>query len=242
MLLLLACFNDSERACAEGYLKVSDGSCVPVDDEDDPIDTGGDTGGDTGEDEVSWTKDIFPIYAVNCGDCHEDWGGPKDPDTVYDWLLTESVPDGPIIDPGSHSTSFLWNKVAEEGERIAGSQRMPMELRLLSEADLGTVERWIESGAEDDSEFADIEKLFKEHSCENCHADWYPGLYESLTTLEEDGYDLVVPGDPSSSYLYLKLSESEPPFGTQMPQRFEYLSDEQVQLIADWIDQGAIEN
>lgn len=53
------------------------------------------------------------------------------------------------------------------------------------------------------------------------------------------GSDVVVPGDPCASILRLKISEA-PPFGSRMPLSAPpYLSPAEVQLVHDWIAEGA---
>jgi len=70
------------------------------------------------------------------------------------------------------------------------------------------------------------------------------------------GYRRVAPGDPSSSMLYLKVSESNPGCGNQMPADLSYflvnpgesrfsgtaLSDPDQTLIYNWIKEGAQNN
>jgi hypothetical protein len=60
----------------------------------------------------------------------------------------------------------------------------------------------------------------------------------------------VIPGKSAESMLVQKLGAT-PPFGKRMPlnkkQRIEegkakWLSDEEVKIVADWIDQGAKDN
>jgi hypothetical protein len=50
----------------------------------------------------------------------------------------------------------------------------------------------------------------------------------------------VIPGKPKESYLYLKLLPN-PPFGRQMARGRKKLTDEEVKVIYDWIEQGAVE-
>lgn len=50
----------------------------------------------------------------------------------------------------------------------------------------------------------------------------------------------VVPGKPEESNLYLKLTPN-PPFGKQMPRGHKKITPEAVQIIHDWIAQGAKE-
>lgn len=85
--------------------------------------------------------------------------------------------------------------------------------------------------------------------CVTCH---YPGnefnesrlvmnTYESLMQGGVHGSP-VVPGNADSSLLMKKLGPN-PPFGKQMPlMSKERLSDEEIALIAKWINQGANNN
>jgi len=61
--------------------------------------------------------------------------------------------------------------------------------------------------------------------------------YETLMKGGEHG-NTVVPGKPKESYLYLKLLPN-PPFGKQMARNKKKLTEEEIQLIYDWIEQGA---
>ncbi len=55
----------------------------------------------------------------------------------------------------------------------------------------------------------------------------------------ESGTDIVVPGDPCNSILVQKIGAS-PPFGARMPlDGPPYLDRAQVQVIIDWIAEGA---
>ena len=56
------------------------------------------------------------------------------------------------------------------------------------------------------------------------------------------GSRIVVAGEPCSSILYLKV-EDAPPFGSRMPLNGPpFLSDEETDLIHDWIAEGAADN
>jgi hypothetical protein len=50
--------------------------------------------------------------------------------------------------------------------------------------------------------------------------------------------DLVVPGEPEKSYLYMKISQEKPPKGEKMPIGSS-LTSRNIQLVYDWIKQGA---
>ena len=51
----------------------------------------------------------------------------------------------------------------------------------------------------------------------------------------------VVPGDPCASVIVQKVSPA-PPFGGRMPLNGNYLSEEEQQLLHDWIAEGALAN
>lgn len=53
------------------------------------------------------------------------------------------------------------------------------------------------------------------------------------------GFVRVVPGDPSRSLLYLKITEDPPPCGSRMPQAADPLPDELIALVREWIAAGA---
>ncbi|MCU0452466.1 MAG: hypothetical protein MUE68_02320 [Bacteroidetes bacterium] len=61
--------------------------------------------------------------------------------------------------------------------------------------------------------------------------------YEVLMKGGEHG-DIVIPGKPEKSNLYIKLLP-DPPFGKQMARNRKRLSEAELKLIYDWIQQGA---
>lgn len=61
--------------------------------------------------------------------------------------------------------------------------------------------------------------------------------YELLMKGGNEGSTLI-PEKPKSSNLYLKLL-ANPPFGKQMPRNRRKLTEEEIQIIYDWIEQGA---
>jgi hypothetical protein len=52
----------------------------------------------------------------------------------------------------------------------------------------------------------------------------------------------VVAGNAATSLLYEKVSESKPPCGSQMPLNGSPISEADQELIATWIDDGALNN
>jgi len=59
---------------------------------------------------------------------------------------------------------------------------------------------------------------------------------------QASGLIRVVAGSPSTSLVYLKISQTTPPCGVRMPEGLAPLSTAQIQLFFDWITQGANNN
>ena len=64
----------------------------------------------------------------------------------------------------------------------------------------------------------------------------------SQSSSQDASFTLVVPSDSANSLLFLKVSEDNPPVGSTMPLVGARLSSEDLGLIRDWIDQGALDN
>lgn len=59
---------------------------------------------------------------------------------------------------------------------------------------------------------------------------------------DDSGADIVVPGRPCESVLFQKVSPA-PPFGARMPlDGPPFLGERELQLVADWIAEGADED
>ena len=63
-------------------------------------------------------------------------------------------------------------------------------------------------------------------------------MLAKLVLYRRSGEKAVLPGKPKESMLYIKLLPN-PPFGKQMARNKKKLSDEEIQTIHDWIEQGA---
>ena len=59
-------------------------------------------------------------------------------------------------------------------------------------------------------------------------------------SVQNPSLTFVVPGDSASSLLFLKISMVEPPVGDRMPFALLPLEDDEIAIIRDWIDQGAV--
>ncbi len=77
-------------------------------------------------------------------------------------------------------------------------------------------------------------------SCESCHSQWGTtsgDLYRTWTTMSKDGTPFITPGDPSQSFVYLKLTA--PPEGSTMPLQLGNVSDSDLSALRAWITSGA---
>lgn len=97
-----------------------------------------------------------------------------------------------------------------------------------------------------------VDGVFVRGRCISCHISGGRGVVESglrMTSYRSlrnggrhSGASIVVPGAPCSSVLVLKI-EPSPPFGQQMPYNGPpYLSADDIQLVSDWVAEGARDN
>lgn len=102
--------------------------------------------------------------------------------------------------------------------------------------------------------YSEVQGVFEKYGCVGCH----PGVNASLDLRPEVSYDnlvgvealldpslyRVVAGDPSASFLYLKVGGDPvtadiPGIGTRMPPRAPPIAEEDLATIRDWILGGA---
>lgn len=108
---------------------------------------------------------------------------------------------------------------------------------------LGTMT--IEQSKEGKRTYANDVSPIVNNYCLPCHL----AENENPSGLNLDSYDTmlkggekgvpVVPGKPEESFFYTKLLE-DPPFGKQMPRGRKKMTMEEIQIIKEWIAQGAL--
>jgi mono/diheme cytochrome c family protein len=88
-----------------------------------------------------------------------------------------------------------------------------------------------------------VKPIFQRYGCASCHGGSGGLFVQSVAQLLQGGADgpAIVQGKADNSLIIKKLS-SAPPFGDRMPQGGPYLPDSTVQVIKDWINQGAKDN
>lgn len=138
---------------------------------------------------------------------------------------------------------------------ILSAALLPIAGGCPSEASLGDA---LPSGDNGEVSFArDVQPIFTT-ICVRCHTgsslaalegielDLRDGnAFASLVNRASDeagGRTLVIPGDSDNSYLIEKLSESNPQVGSRMPLFGASLSAERIDLIRQWIEEGAANN
>jgi hypothetical protein len=85
--------------------------------------------------------------------------------------------------------------------------------------------------------------FFINYGCDGCHGDNGGLEVQSVTKLLTGGIHgpAIVAGNADSSLMVKKLSAS-PPFGDRMPRGGPYLADSTIQILKQWINQGAKDN
>lgn len=188
--------------------------------------------------QIDWNGVIGPMLEAQCIACHGDSAIAGLNISTYQSTLAGGN-SGPGVVPGVPEDSQL--VIVQEVGGHPGQ---------LNDDDLATLVHWIEAGAPESLDGAmepgqpedqpltfvdDVLPVF-EASCGNCHGETALGGlnvidFESLLAGGEDG-PVIEPGDADASTL-VELQEA----GGHPGQ----LTDEEIQLIRDWIDAGAPE-
>ena len=101
------------------------------------------------ETKISFIKDVAPIVTEHCAACHGVRASKSNYrlDSFEHLLQAGDYEVAPIV-PGNAAESELFRLVSSDDE----SERMPYEAAALSEAELRTIESWINQGAEFDGD------------------------------------------------------------------------------------------
>jgi hypothetical protein len=96
---------------------------------------------------VSFSKDIEPIFVAHCAACHiaNNFGGLHL--NSYAGLQTGgNIVPGPIFKAGNHAQSVLW-EITKPAAPWPGGNRMPLGGPYLSAAEEAKITAWIDQGA-----------------------------------------------------------------------------------------------
>ncbi len=85
--------------------------------------------------------------------------------------------------------------------------------------------------------------ILENYGCTSCHGGTAGLTVGTVAGLLAGGLHgpAIVPGDAGASNIAKKISAT-PPFGARMPQGGPYLDAATIQVIVDWINQGARDN
>lgn len=191
-------------------------------------------------------RDVQPILSTYCLTCH----GKSSPELGVDLRTARSVLrggfNGPVVKQGSPDESRLYQKLAQ------GKMPPPAFKSTVPDEDVETIRLWIESGArsEDGDSIPEkardqiarfeneIQPLF-EQRCVACHGGSAPQSGLDLRTLAStmrggQHGPVVLEGFSEKSILVRQLvTGAMPP-----PDMGEPLSENQVHVIREWIDEG----
>ena len=89
----------------------------------------------------------------------------------------------------------------------------------------------------------DVKPLFNRYGCTSCHGGSNNLFVTSVASLMRGGLNgpAIVPLKPENSILVQKIKPN-PSFGDRMPQGGPYLKDDEIQIIVNWIKDGAMDN
>jgi mono/diheme cytochrome c family protein len=191
-------------------------------------------------------KDVLPIFTRYCFNCH----GKSSPQLGLDLrtarLTMRGSQNGAVIVAGSLEKSLLWQKVSK---RVMPPPQFKFTL---SDAELETIRRWIETGAmygkatelpaDVQQQFARFEKDVRPilvERCVACHGEDDPEADLDLRSLESlvrgsKSGPVIVEGFSEKSILIRKVSsQAMPP-----PDSDDPLSAAEIRTITRWIDKG----
>jgi hypothetical protein len=235
------------------------------DDDDDGDDSDDSSGG-----EVSFERDIAPVFADKCNFCHH-------PGSVIDVDLTRPfdeelgiirrenswVPNGSeqefIVDPGNPDNSFILTKVSATSleEEVEGAP-MPFEFEPLDEGQLAAVRDWVEQGALDDATFEPVAEIFGTDpmslgraagKCTFCHhPDSPPPRLDVTNAFDENGL-VDVPAAlggtrvvPGDVEESVLIGKLEGTEGARMPFVPDRMTPDEIADLTAWIEAGAPNN
>lgn len=209
---------------------------------------------------LDFKRDVLPVFESNCARCHSGEKPKADLRLSSPETLLQGGISGAAIVPGKSGESLLVKHILGQG----GEMRMPPD-KPLSEAQIKTIKDWIDGGAYVAKEevksatadakvqnlaadtssvdfVKDIQPIFKA-SCYQCHSGDKPRgqlRLDSKAMALKGGISgqVIVPGHGADSRLVHRImGHGDEP---RMPFKSEPLSAQQINLIKQWIDAGAV--
>jgi len=210
--------------------------------------------------EVSFQKDIRPIFEQACAKCHLGEMAMGKLRLDSEASILKGGASGPAVVAGKSGDSVLVKRILG----LNDAPRMPMGGAPLSDAQVKLIRAWVDQGrfdqekpdtsqasaapataapvaAKESAEFASKVRPILAARCYPCHG---PNLQQNglrLDSLEailkgSDSGKVIVPGHSQSSRLISRLLAQERPM---MPYGGPQLSQNEIAIIRKWIDDGA---
>ena len=209
-------------------------------------------------DSPTYTEDILPIFTSTCLDCH----GPDETRRMLNLRLDTRDFLGSHIVPGDPGASLIFQRISVgDGIRV-----MPPTSsgRSLSEDQIETVRAWIADGAEWGADltenqqeelkqvaerqvvFAREVRPILSRNCFQCHGPDDDNRQMGLRLDIPDGFagdrgafggPVVIPGNAEGSLMFQRITAEAESF--RMPRDREALTEDEVETIRLWINQGA---
>lgn len=187
---------------------------------------------------VCFSEEVYPIILSNCtySTCHDPYNHEQGLDlTTYEGILG-------IVHPGNYNSSKLYNSITGIGDQLMP----PAPYKPLSDGQITLIARWIQDGAVNTTNCVS--------ACDTTNATYHGKIVPILETnclgchtgaqIQGGNIDL-------STYAHLKeqvdrgalLGSIKHEIGySEMPKNGAPLSDCKINIIAQWILEGAQEN
>lgn len=184
---------------------------------------------------VDFVDDIMPIVKAKCISCHSGSNakGGLDLSTPKNWI--KGGDSGPLFEPTKPQDSNLIERLTTDDTDF----RMPQDMPALPPDQIKLFSDWIAQGAVFNLRTfeRDVKPIFIRR-CSTCHQGDNPSAGLDLNSLTSI-LDVIKVGDPKNSILIHRLRGYE---GLeQMPKGFKALENAEIQIVEDWIAQGAIQ-
>ena len=206
---------------------------------------------------VEFIRDIQPILSQTCFRCHGPNEGTRQANLRLD---TKDFLEALVV-PGDSASSILFQRLTADG-----AMRMPPSTTelTLTQTQIDAVRQWIDAGAlwgDDDAgriepgaleitkREVDFDREVRPILSDNCFTCHGPDDQQRQKGLQLDikegpfrdrgdfGGPVIVPGNSASSILHQRITADDPRM--RMPWGQEPLTDDQIETIRLWIDQGA---
>lgn len=183
---------------------------------------------------VDFVDDIMPIVKAKCISCHSpaEAKGGLDLSTAKSWI--KGGDSGPLFKQFEPKNSHLMERLTSDDVDL----RMPQDMPALPPEQVKLFRDWIAQGAIFNLRTfeRDVKPIFVRR-CSTCHQGEHPSADLDLNSLQSV-LGVIKLGDPTNSTLIHRLRGYN---GLeQMPKGFKALENSEIQIVEDWIAQGAI--